>query len=256
MIKFRIACGLAAAVLTAVAQTPEYGYQVIHAYPHDPNAFTQGLEFRAGFLYESTGLKGRSSVRKVKLETGQVLQQIEIDPQYFGEGITVLNQQIIELTWQSETGFVYEQPSFRRLRTFNYAGEGWGLANDGQNIYMSDGSAQIRIWDPVTLQEKRRITVRDRGQPVLNLNELEWVRGEIYANIWQTDRIARISPADGRVLGWIDLRGILSAADRTEQVDVLNGIAYDVLGNRLFVTGKLWPKLFEIKLVPLQRKSR
>jgi len=256
MIEFRIACGLAAAVLTAVAQTPEYGYQVIHAYPHDPNAFTQGLEFRAGFLYESTGLKGRSSVRKVKLETGQVLQQIDIDPQYFGEGITVLNQQIIELTWQSETGFVYEQPSFRRLRTFNYPGEGWGLANDGQNIYMSDGSAQIRIWDPVTLQEKRRITVRDRGQPVLNLNELEWVRDEIYANIWQTDRIVRISPADGRVLGWIDLKGILIAADRTEQVDVLNGIAYDVLGNRLFVTGKLWPKLFEIKVVPLQRKSR
>jgi glutamine cyclotransferase len=256
MIKFRFACGLAAAVLAAAAQTPEYGYQVIHAYPHDPNAFTQGLEFRAGFLYESTGLKGRSTVRKVKLETGQVLQQIEIDPQYFGEGITVLNQQIIELTWQSETGFVYEQPSFRRLRTFNYPGEGWGLANDGQNIYMSDGSAQIRIWDPVTLQERRRITVLDRGRPVLNLNELEWVRGEIYANIWQTDRIARISPADGRVLGWIDLRGILSAADRTEQVDVLNGIAYDVLGSRLFVTGKLWPKLFEIKLVPLQRKSR
>jgi glutaminyl-peptide cyclotransferase len=255
-LRCRIACGLIAAVLAAAAQTPEYGYQVIHAYPHDPNAFTQGLEFRAGFLYESTGLKGRSSVRKEKLETGQVLQQIDIDPQYFGEGITVLNQQIIELTWQSQTGFVYEQASFRRLRTFNYPGEGWGLANDGQNIYMSDGSAQIRIWDPVTLQEKRRITVRDRGQPVLNLNELEFVRGEIYANVWQTDRIVRFSPADGRVLGWIDLAGILSPADRTEQVDVLNGIAYDVLGNRLFVTGKLWPKLFEIKLVPLHRKSR
>jgi glutaminyl-peptide cyclotransferase len=253
----RFTCCLAAAVLSLHAQTPEYGYQVIHAYPHDPNAFTQGLEFRAGFLYEGTGLEGRSSLRKVKLETGQVLQQIDIDPQYFGEGITVLNQQIIELTWKAETGFVYEQPSFRRLRTFNYPGEGWGLANDGQNIYMSDGSAQIRIWDPVTLQEKRRITVRDHGQPVLNLNELEWVRGEIYANKWQTDRIARISPADGRVLGWIDLTGILSAADRTEQVDVLNGIAYDVLGNRLFVTGKLWPKLFEIKVVPKpQRKSR
>jgi glutamine cyclotransferase len=257
MNKFRIACGLAAVlVAAAAAQTPQYGYQVIHAYPHDPSAFTQGLEFRAGFLYEGTGLKGRSSMRRVQLETGKVLQQIDIDPQYFGEGITVLNQQIIELTWQSETGFVYEQPSFRRLRTFNYPGEGWGLANDGENIYMSDGSAQIRIWDPVTLREKRRITVRDRGQPVLNLNELEYVQGEIYANVWQTDRIARFSPADGRVLGWIDLAGILSAADRTEQVDVLNGIAYDVLGNRLFVTGKLWPKLFEIKLVPLHRKSR
>lgn len=257
MNKFKIACVLAAVLLTtAAAQTPQYGYQVIHVYPHDPRAFTQGLEFRAGFLYESTGLEGRSSVRKVKLENGQVLQQIDIDPQYFGEGITVVNQQIIELTWKAETGFVYEQPSFHRLRTFTYPGEGWGLANDGQNIYMSDGSPQIRIWDPVTLQEKRRITVRDRGQPVLNLNELEYVQGEIYANVWQTDRIARFSPADGRVLGWIDLAGILSAADRTEQVDVLNGIAYDVLGNRLFVTGKLWPKLFEIKVVPPHRKSR
>lgn len=256
MISFRIACGLVAAVLTSLAQTPEYGYQVIHAYPHDPNAFTQGLEYRAGYLYEGTGLKGRSSVRKEKLETGQVLQQIDIDPQYFGEGITVLNQQIIELTWQAETGFVYDQSNFRRERTFNYPGEGWGLANDGQNIYMSDGSAQIRIWDPLTLQEKRRITVRDHGQPILNLNELEWVRGEIYANVWQTDRIARISPVDGRVLGWIDLTGILPPEDRTQQVDVLNGIAYDVLGNRLFVTGKLWPKLFQIKLVPKSRTHK
>ncbi len=257
MIKFRLVCGLLAAVLTVAAQTPEYGYQVIHTFPHDPNAFTQGLEYRAGYLYESTGLKGRSSVRKVQLETGKVLQQIDIDAQYFGEGITVLNQKITELTWQSETGFVYDQSNFRRLRTFSYPGEGWGLANDGQNIYMSDGTAQIRIWDPVTLQEKRRITVHDRGQPVLNLNELEWVRGEIYANIWQKDVIARISPADGRILGWIDLAGILPAADRTGQEDVLNGIAYDSLGDRLFVTGKQWPKLFEIKVAPKpHRKNR
>jgi glutaminyl-peptide cyclotransferase len=255
MIKLRIALGLIAAAITAAAQTPEYGYQVIHAYPHDPNAFTQGLEFRAGYLYEGTGLKGRSSLRKVQLETGKVLQEIDLDSQYFGEGITVLNQQIIELTWQSETGFVYDESSFRRLRAFNYPGEGWGLTNDGQQIYMSDGTAQIRIWDPVTLLEKRRITVRDHGQPVMNLNELEMVRGQIYANIWQTDRIARISPTDGRVLGWIDLAGILRPADRTEQVDVLNGIAYDVLGNRLFVTGKLWPKLFEIKLIPKSQRT-
>ncbi len=247
----RFACCFAATVLSLHAQTPEYGYQVVHAYPHDPNAFTQGLEYRAGFLYEGTGLKGRSSLRKVQLETGKVLQKIDLDPEYFGEGITVLNQKITELTWQSETGFVYDQSSFRKERTFSYPGEGWGLANDGQNIYMSDGSPQIRVWDPVTLKEKRRILVVDRGQPVLNLNELEWVRGELYANIWQKDVIARISPADGRVLGWIDLTGILSAEDRSrQQVDVLNGIAYDVLGNRLFVTGKLWPKLFEIKLVP------
>jgi glutaminyl-peptide cyclotransferase len=256
MLRFRIAIGLLTGALIAVAQTPEYVYQVVHSYPHDPNAFTQGLEYRAGYLYEGTGLKGRSSLRKAQLETGKVLQEIEIDPQYFGEGITVLNQQIVELTWQSETGFVYDQSTFRQRRTFNYPGEGWGLTNDGQNIYMSDGTAQIRIWDPITLQEKRRITVRDNGQPVLNLNELEWVRGEIYANIWQKDVIARISPVDGRVVGWIDLTGILPAADRTGQEDVLNGIAYDVLGNRLFVTGKLWPKLFEIKVVPAHRKKR
>jgi glutaminyl-peptide cyclotransferase len=256
MLKLRILCGLVAAVLTAAAQTPEYGYQVIHAYAHDPNAFTQGLEYRAGYLYEGTGLKGRSSLRKVQLETGKVLQEIDIDPQYFGEGITVLNQKIMELTWQAETGFVYDQSTFRRLQTYNYPGEGWGLANDGQNIYMSDGTAQIRIWDPFTLQEKRRITVHDAGRPVMNLNELEWVRGEIYANIWQTDRIARISPVDGRVLGWIDMAGILPASERTGNEDVLNGIAYDVLGNRLFVTGKLWPKLFEIKVAPLHRKNR
>jgi glutaminyl-peptide cyclotransferase len=252
----RFTCLIAAAVLSLHAQTPEYGYQVVHAYPHDPNAFTEGLEFRAGFLYESTGLKGRSWLRKEKLETGQVLQQIDLDPQYFGEGITILNQQIVQLTYTTELGFVYDQSTFRVKRTFNYSGEGWALTNDGQNIYMDDGTAQIRVWDPITLQEKRRITVHDRGQPVTNVNELEWVRGEIYANIWQTNRIARISPVDGRVLGWINLEGILPAADRGGQEDVLNGIAYDVLGDRLFVTGKQWPKLFEIKVVPLHRKSR
>ena len=256
MLRFRAAIGLLVCALTTVAQTPQYGYQVVHVYPHDPNSFTEGLEYRAGFLYESTGLKGRSWLRKEKVETGQVLQQIDLDPQYFGEGITILNGKIVQLTYQTEIGFVYDQPSFRVQRTFNYQGEGWALTNDGQNIYMDDGTAQIRIWDPVTLQEKRRITVHDHGQPVINVNELEWVRGELYANIWQKDVIARISPVDGRVLGWIDLTGILPAADRTGQEDVLNGIAYDVLGNRLFVTGKLWPKLFEIKVVPVQRKKR
>jgi glutamine cyclotransferase len=247
-----------AAVFVTAAQTPEYGYQVVHAYPHDLNAFTEGLEYRAGFLYESTGLKGRSWLRKEKLENGQVLQQMDLDPQYFGEGITIINQQIVQLTWQTEIGFVHDQSSFHVKRTFTYPGEGWALTNDGQNIYMDDGSAQIRIWDPITLKEKRRITVHDQGQPILNLNELEWVRGEIYANIWQTDRIARISPVDGRVLGWIDLAGILSPSEQTGgEGAVLNGIAYDVLGDRLFVTGKLWPKLFEIKLVPKsQRKNR
>jgi glutaminyl-peptide cyclotransferase len=245
-----VACCLLAAIAPATPQTPLYGYQVVHVYPHDRSAFTQGLEFRAGFLYEGTGLEGQSTLRKVKLETGEVVQQINLAPEFFGEGITVVNQQIIELTWRSQIGFVYDQFTFRRLRNFNYPGEGWGLTNDGTQIYMSDGSAQIRCWDAGSLLEKRRFTVRDAGHPVSLLNELEYVRGEIYANVWQSDRIVRFSPVDGKVLGWIDLSGLLSAADRTEQVDVLNGIAYDVLGDRLFVTGKLWPKLFEIRLVP------
>jgi glutamine cyclotransferase len=250
MDKVKIVLWLAASVLAARAQTPQYGYRVVHVYPHDRRAFTQGLEFRAGFLYEGTGLEGRSSLRKVKLETGEVVQQIALRPQYFGEGITVLNQQIVELTWRTQIGFVYDQASFRPLRSFDYPGEGWGLANDGQQIYMSDGSAEIRCWDPVTLREMRRFTVRDAGKPVTRLNELEYVHGEVYANVWTTDRVVRFSPKDGRVLGWVDLSGLLSAQDRAEQVDVLNGIAYDILGDRLFVTGKLWPKLFEIKIVP------
>ena len=254
MHKIRVTFWLLVGAIASPAQTPQYGYQVVHVYPHDRDAFTQGLEFRAGFLYEGTGLNGHSTLRKVKLETGEAVQQTSLSAEYFGEGITVINQQIIRLTWRSEIGFVYDQNSFRQLRAFNYSGEGWGLANDGTQIYMSDGSAQIRVWEPGTLQEKRRFTVRDRGDPVTYLNELEWVRGEIYANVWQTDRIVRISPTDGRVLGWVDLSGLLSAADRAEHVDVLNGIAYDALGDRLFVTGKLWPKLFEIKIVPKTRR--
>jgi glutamine cyclotransferase len=229
--------------------TPEYGYRIVHVYPHDRTAFTQGLEFRGGFLYEGTGLVGKSTLRKVKLETGEVVQRIAIAPQLFGEGITVINQRIVQLTWQSHLGFVYDQASFRQSRTFEYPGEGWGLTNDGDQIYMSDGSAQIRIWDATTLKEKKRLSVHDGSQPVERLNELEWVHGEIYSNVWQTDRIARISPTDGKILGWIDLSGLLTGADRAG-ADVLNGIAYDSIGDRLFVTGKLWPKLFEIKLVP------
>ncbi|HTP89917.1 MAG TPA: glutaminyl-peptide cyclotransferase [Bryobacteraceae bacterium] len=240
-----------AAVLAAVsllAQAPISTVRVVHVYPHDPGAFTQGLEFRDGFLYEGTGLENRSTLRKVQLETGKVLREIHLAGQYFGEGITVLNGRIFELTWLTNKGFVYRQDSFARLSTFSYPGEGWGLANDGRQIYMSDGSAQIRVWDPATLREIRHIGVHDGAKPVERLNELEWVNGEIYANVWTTDRIARISPADGRVLGWIDCSGLLSAAERA-QADVLNGIAYDAAGRRLFITGKLWPKLFQIELV-------
>jgi glutamine cyclotransferase len=243
---------LLAAAALAWTQTrsgvPQYGYRVIHTYPHDATAFTQGLEYREGVLYEGTGLAGRSSLRKVELETGKIIQQIPIEQKYFGEGITVLNRQIVQLTWTTSVGFIYDQGTLRRSRDFKYSGEGWGLTNDGQQIYMSDGTADIRILDPATLQETRRITVRDGSGPVKMLNELEYVRGEIYSNVWQTDRIARISPKNGSVLGWIDLAGILPPADR-QRADVLNGIAFDQLGGRLFVTGKLWPKLFEIQLV-------
>jgi len=228
----------------------QYGYRVVKTYPHDRSAFTQGFEYRDGFLYEGTGMIGRSSVRKVDLDSGRIIQSYDLPQPFFGEGITVLNQQILELTWQSQTGFVYDRSSFRVLRSFDYPGEGWGLTNDGKQIYMSDGSANIRVWDGATLKEIRRITVKDGATPVTQLNELEWVRGEIYANVWQTDRIARISPVDGRVLGWIDLSGILPKSERAAADAVLNGIAYDAAGDRLFVTGKLWPKIFEIKLVP------
>jgi glutamine cyclotransferase len=228
----------------------QYTYRVVKTFPHDRGAFTQGLEYRDGFFYEGTGMTGRSSVRKVALDTGQVMQKYDLPQPYFGEGITVLGQQILELTWQSQAGFVYDKSTLRVVRSFSYPGEGWGLTNDGKQIYMSDGSAEIRVWDPATLKEIRRITVKDGAMPITQLNELEWVKGEIYANVWQTDRIARISPADGKVLGWIDLSGIIPRAERPEADAVLNGIAYDAAGDRLFVTGKLWPKIFEIKLVP------
>jgi glutaminyl-peptide cyclotransferase len=238
------------AFLWLVPVPAQYGYRVVKTYPHDRSAFTQGFEYHDGFLYEGTGVVGRSSVRKVDLATGRVIKQYDLPRPYFGEGITVLNQQLLELTWQSETGFVYDTSNFTPQRNFKYSGEGWGLTNDGKQIYMSDGTAQIRVLDPTTLKEIRRITVNDGGKPVVMLNELEWVKGELYANVWQTDRIARISPADGKVLGWIDLTGILPQSERPNPDAVLNGIAYDSVGDRLFVTGKLWPKIFEIKLVP------
>src|SRR6266850_5228919 len=245
----RIIAVLMLAAASLAPATPEYGYRVVKAYPHDRTAFTQGLEYRDGFLYEGTGQVGRSSLRKIDLATGRVVQKFDVPPPFFGEGITVVNQQILQLTWQTQTGFVYDKATLRVLKSFSYPGEGWGLTSDGKQIYMSDGSAQIRLWDPVSLKEIKRITVKDGTRPVTDVNELEVVKGEIFANVWHTDRIARISPADGRVLGWIDLTGLLPKAERPDAEAVLNGIAYDTAGDRLFVTGKLWPKLFEIKVV-------
>jgi glutamine cyclotransferase len=228
---------------------PQYGYEIVHTYHHDPAAFTQGLVYLDGVLYEGTGLEEQSSIRKVKLETGDVLQKRDVPGMYFGEGIVVWKDRLLELTWKAQKGFIYDLGTFAPKGEFPYPGEGWGLTTDGKRIIMSDGTADLRFWDPETLKETGRITVTDNGRPVAELNELEWVKGEIYANVWQTDRIARIDPKTGKVTGWINLRGLLTPQDYTDQTDVLNGIAYDAKGDRLFVTGKRWPKLFEIKLV-------
>ena len=227
---------------------PLYGYEIVRVYPHDPKAFTQGLQYLDGLLYEGTGQIGQSSIRRVELETGKVLQKRDLPSPHFGEGITVWKNELIELTWQTNVAFVYDKKTFEPRRTFKYAGEGWGLTADAANLYMSDGSDQLRVLDPATFVERRRIKVTSAGAPLKNLNELEWVKGEIFANVWMTDLIVRIAPASGKVAGYIDLRGLLSASERAS-TDVLNGIAYDGAHDRLFITGKWWPKLFEIKLV-------
>jgi len=235
------------------AQAPQaaraaiYGYQVVRSYPHDPKAFTQGLQYVDGFLYEGTGLNGSSSIRKVKLETGEVIQRHDVPKQYFGEGIAVWKSSLIELTWQSNVALVYDRATFRQIKTFPYQGEGWGLTDDGTSLIMSDGTDELRFLDPETFKERRRLKVTAVGQPLRNLNELEYVKGEVLANVWTTDYIARISPTTGIVSGYVDMRGLLTPQD-SGGVDVLNGIAYDAKGDRLFVTGKLWPKLFEIRI--------
>lgn len=227
---------------------PTYGYQVVRSYPHDRGAFTQGLFIHNGFFYEGTGMTGQSGIRKVKIETGEVLQVRPLDSQYFGEGIVEWKGSIVQLTWQHGIGFVYDAQTFAPTRTFTYRGEGWGLTHDGTRLIMSDGTPQLRFLDPVSLKETSRITVREPRGPVEKLNELEFVNGEVFANVWGTDRIARISPSDGRVTGWIDLAGLLTSSERAS-ADVLNGIAYDAAADRLFVTGKWWPRVFEIKLI-------
>jgi glutamine cyclotransferase len=237
---------------TSTASLPQYTYKIVKVYPHDPEAYTQGLVYKDGFLYEGTGLNGRSSLRRVRLDSGEILQKVELPPELFGEGIALLGGKIFQLTWKAGTGFIYDARDFRLLRKYSYSGEGWGLTTDGRLLYMSDGTPEIRVLNPETLKEVRRIKVHDGDSPVQKLNELEFINGEIFANIWQTDRIARISPRTGKVVGWIDLGGILSPMYRRTADAVLNGIAYDQQGKRLFVTGKLWPSLFEIKLAPKQ----
>lgn len=225
-------------------------FRVLKTYPHDSAAYTQGLIYRDGYLFESTGLNGQSTLRKVTLETGKVVQQRRLAPAYFAEGLAEWNGQLVQLTWQSNIAFVYDLASFAPRRTLGYTGEGWGLTRDRDGFILSDGTERLRFLHPDTFREVRRVTVTDGGVPVRDLNELEYIRGEVYANVWHTDRIARISPESGQVTGWIDLRGLMSTGYRLDSEAVLNGIAHDATNNRLFVTGKLWPRLFEIEVVP------
>jgi glutamine cyclotransferase len=234
--------------MTAPARVTTYTYEIVNTYPHDTSAFTQGLVFHQGLLYESTGLNGSSSLRRVELETGRVLKMVDVPAQFFAEGLALFNGRLYQLTWQSQRGFIYDLNSFNLINSFSYTGEGWGLTHNGQSLMMSDGTSQLRFLNPATFEVQRVIAVQDNGRPIAQLNELEYIKGEIYANIWQTDRLARIDPNSGRVTAWINLAGLLSPEDRARGVDVLNGIAYDEAADRLFVTGKLWPKLFEIRL--------
>jgi glutaminyl-peptide cyclotransferase len=235
------------------SRLPVFGYTVRNVFPHDPGAFTQGLQYHDGVLYEGTGLNGRSSIRRVRLETGEVLQQRRVPAQYFGEGIVVWSSELIELTLSSEVALVYDRATLEPRRTFRYSGEGWGLTEDGSNLIMSDGTADLRVLDPDTFVERRRIRVTADGAPVANLNDLQLVKDEIFANLWQTEYLVRLSLSTGEVTGWIDLSGLLPPVERAT-VDVLNGIAYDAARDRLFVTGKLWPKLFEITLTEKSSK--
>lgn len=233
---------------SAARPVPELRYEVVNTYPHDPGAFTQGLLFRDGFLYESTGLNGRSGVRKVVLETGTVIRQRSLEQRYFGEGLVDWGNTLVQLTWRSGTGFVYDIDTLEPRRSFGYPGEGWGLTQDGRRLIMSDGTPQLRFLDPDSLQETARLTVTYEGRPLLGLNELEMVDGALFANIWPSPWIVRIDPASGEVTGRLDTSGLLPA-DQRGRVDVANGIAWDARGRRLFLTGKLWPALFEIRLL-------
>ncbi|MGA2401398.1 MAG: glutaminyl-peptide cyclotransferase [Syntrophobacteraceae bacterium] len=245
---------LARGAETAAPSSPQFHsirlfkVKIVKKYPHDPEAFTQGLVFANGFLYESTGLHGKSSLRQVELETGRIVKKYELPPQYFAEGLTLWGRSLIQLTWMSGKGFVYNTQSFSVEREFSYSGEGWGLTHDGKSLIMSNGTAKLIFLDPATLVQQHSLPVLDRGRPVQSLNELEYIKGEIFANIWQTDFVARISPKTGEVTGWIEMSDLRKELPPASHAEVLNGIAYDAQKDRIFVTGKLWPLLFEIEL--------
>ncbi|MFH1505241.1 MAG: glutaminyl-peptide cyclotransferase [Candidatus Omnitrophota bacterium] len=220
-------------------------YAIINTYPHNPSFFTQGLVFEDGFLYEGTGIRGKSALYKIELETGRILKTHKLTEEFFGEGITIYKDKIIQLTWQSNTGFVYDKNSFELLKKFNYPTQGWGITHDNEHLIMSDGSSALYFLCPETFKEVKQIKVYDDGGPITQLNELEYINGEIFANILGAERIARISPETGRIIGWLELKG-LKPQSSNKPVGVLNGIAYDKNSGRLFVTGKLWPQIFEI----------
>jgi glutaminyl-peptide cyclotransferase len=253
-----VGCAVEPAVPSEPSQPPvsrpplngPYTYEVVNAYPHDPDAFTQGLVYRDGVLYEGTGKEGSSSLRRVRLETGEVIDSVALDDNLFGEGIALCDERIVQLTWRSHVGFVYDRDSLERVGTFTYETEGWGLTCDGTRLIMSDGTSRLHFLDPETFDVQGYVAVHDGATEVRNLNELEYINGQVYANVWPTDRIAVIDPSDGRVTAWLDLSGLLETQQPTGRVDVLNGIAYDAENDRLFVTGKWWPWLFEIDLMP------
>jgi glutaminyl-peptide cyclotransferase len=250
-----------AALLTVVfpaslpAATPVSGYTIVAELPHSTRSHTEGFFYRDGLFYEGTGLKGNSAILVIEPESGKVLQRRSLPQQYFGEGIVDWEPDIYEWTWQSHICFVYDRFSLRPTRQFSYTGEGWGITRMAREIITSDGTATLRFRDPATFREMRHVMVKDGTTPVEQLNELEYVKGEIYANIWHSDRIARISPRDGHVIGWIDLIGLMPANRRPNAESVLNGIAYDAKHDRLFVTGKQWPSVFEIKILNVQSEK-
>lgn len=238
-----------AAALPRKASIPVAGFRVVNTFPHDPQAFSQGLVVAEGTLYEGTGQNGESSLREVDLATGRVLRFVPLANEYFGEGVTVLGDRIYQLTWKNRLGLIYDRKTFAPISSFRYTGEGWGLTTDGEQLILSDGTSVLRFLDPKTFDVTRRVDVRAGGQKLDKLNELEFINGEVWANIWYSDRIARISPKTGEVTGWVDLTTLYPARDRPSREHVLNGIAYDAQAKRLFVTGKLWPKLYEIEVV-------
>ena len=247
MIACLICCVLFWTVSAGAA--PVQGYKVVAKYPHSTGSYTEGFFFLNGMFYEGTGMKGRSALMAIEPTTGKVMQRVDLAPEYFGEGIVDWGPNLYEWTWQSHVCFVYDRFSLRLVKQFAYTGEGWGMTRTAKEIITSDGTATLRFRDPETFKEKRHILVKDDGKPVAQLNELEFIKGEIWANVWHSERIARISPKDGHVIAWIDLTGLLPESEKVDSESVLNGIAYDAAKDRVFVTGKQWPAVFEIKVV-------